>query len=294
MRESSRSKKPSTLPTTNEPTREGHGHHGHGHLFGSSDAADSAGQPWAGRSFEANPWAGDDGTIPAVYAQAIANLRALPLDALSERAQAQRAVVDSIRDARFLIPLLAEAGDVGFTDEGFQVDKTQELAIVTVAGPSGQRVLPVFSSAAAMTAWNPDARPVPAEGRRVALAAAADDAQWVVIDPTSETEFVVRRPAVEAIAKGEPWLPSSIDPEIDAVLVNSMTGDFRVRHIALLNGDPDSRGMSEELVVQVQLVGQLTQEELDEVVSGLTRRWAEIAVLGSKIDSLRIQLVAGS
>ena len=294
MRESSRSKKPSTLPTTNEPTREGHGHHGHGHLFGSSDAADSAGQPWAGRSFEANPWAGDDGTTPAVYAQAIANLRALPLDALSERAQAQRAVVDSIRDARFLIPLLAEAGDVGFTDEGLQVDKTQELAIVTVAGPSGQRVLPVFSSAAAMTAWNPDARPVPAEGRRVALAAAADDAQWVVIDPTSETEFVVRRPAVEAIAKGEPWLPSPIDPSIDAAMINSIAGEFRIRDIALLVGDPDARGLSEELLVQVTLAPNLMQQQLDEVVRTLMQRWSENPALGEKIDSLKIQLVAGN
>lgn len=294
MRESSRSKKPSTLPTTNEPTREGHGHHGHGHLFGSSDAADSAGQPWAGRSFEANPWAGDDGTIPAVYAQAIANLRALPLDALSERAQAQRAVVDSIRDARFLIPLLAEAGDVGFTDEGLQVDKTQELAIVTVAGPSGQRVLPVFSSAAAMTAWNPDARPVPAEGRRVALAAAADDAQWVVIDPTSDTEFVVRRPAVEAIAKGEPWVPSPIDPSIDAAMINSIAGEFRIRDIALLVGDPDARGLSEELVVQLTLAPNLMQQQLDEVVRTLMQRWSENPALGEKIDSLKIQLVAGN
>lgn len=294
MRESSRSKKPSTLPTTNEPAREGHGHHGHGHLFGSSDAADSAGQPWTGRSFEANPWAGDDGTTPAVYAQAIANLRALPLDALSERAQAQRAVVDSIRDARFLIPLLAEAGDVGFTDEGLQVDKTQELAIVTVAGPSGQRVLPVFSSAAAMTAWNPDARPVPAEGRRVALAAAADDAQWVVIDPTSETEFVVRRPAVEAIAKGEPWLPSPIDPSIDAAMINSIAGEFRIRDIALLVGDPDARGLSEELLVQVTLAPNLMQQQLDEVVRTLMQRWSENPALGEKIDSLKIQLVAGN
>lgn len=282
------------MPTTNEPEHHGHDHHGHGHLFGSSDAADSAGQPWAGRSFDENPWAGDDGTTPVIYAQAIAALRALSEDALVERAQAQQGVVDAIRLSRFLIPLLTEAGDVGFTDAGLKVDKTQELAIVTVAGPSGQRVLPVFSSAAAMAAWNPDARPVPAEGRRVALAAAADDAQWVVIDPTSDTEFVVRRPAVEAIAKGEPWVPSPIDPSIDAAMINSVAGEFRIRDIALLVGDPDARGLSEELVVQVTLAPNLMQQQLDDVVRTLMQRWSENPALGEKIDSLKIQLVAGN
>lgn len=282
------------MPTTNEPEHEGHEHHGHGHLFGSTDSADSAGQPWAGRSFDENPWAGDDGTTPAMYANAIASLRELPLDAPAERAHAQQAVVDAIRESRFLIPLLAEAGDVGFTDEGLKVDKTQELAIVSVAGPSGQRVLPVFSSAAAMTAWNPDARPVPAEGRRVALAAAADEAQWIVIDAGSETEFVVRRPAVEAIAKGELWVPSPIDPSIDAAMINSIAGEFRIRDIALLVGDPDARGLTEELVVQVSLAPNLTQQQLDEVVNSLMRRWSENPALGEKIDSLKIQLIAGS
>lgn len=282
------------MPTTNEPAHAGHDHHGHGHLFGSTDAADSAGQPWAGRSFDENPWAHDDGTTPAIYAQAIAVLRALPIDALAERAHAQQAVVDAIREARFLIPLLAEAGDVGFTDEGLKVDKTQELAIVSVAGPSGQRVLPVFSSAAAMTTWNPDARPVPAEGRRVALAAAADEAQWIVIDAGGETEFVVRRPAVEAIAKGQSWLPSAIDPSIDAAMINSIAGEFRIRDIALLVGDADARGLTEELVVQVTLAPNLTQQQLDEVVSSLMHRWSQNPALGEKIDSLKIQLIAGN
>ena len=287
MPASSPSKKPSPLPTSNDD-------HSHGHLFGSTDKADSAGQPWEGRSFDENPYAFDDGSTPVAYAEAIAALRALPLEANVERAQAQQAVVDAVRESRFLIPLLAEAGDVGFTDEGLKVDKTQELAIVTVEGPDGQRVLPVFSNVGTMVAWNREARPVPAEGRRVALAAAADDAQWVVIDPTAKTEFVVRRPAVEAIAKGEPWIPSSINPEIDALLVNSITGEFRIRNIALVAGDPDARGMAEELVVAITLVSQLGQRELDDVVSGLTRRWAEIPALGEKIDSLRIQLIAGS
>ena len=85
---------------------------------------------------------------------------------------------------------------------GLAVDKTQELSIVTVAAPDGRRVLPVFTSVAAMSRWDAAARPVPADGVRTAVAASADDTDLIVIDPGSETEFVLRRPAVWAIAQG--------------------------------------------------------------------------------------------
>lgn len=281
------------MPITNEPTGSYATEHSTGHRFGSTNMADSAGQPWAGRAFESNPWSDDDGTTPEPYASALAVLRDLPAEALLERARAQKFVVDAIRECRFLIPLLAEAGDLGFTEEGLKVDKTQELAVVSVKGPNGQRVLPVFSSVAAMSVWNPEARPVPADARRVALAASSDGAQWIVIDPGSDTEFVVRRPAVEAIAKGEPWTPSPIDPSVDAGMINSIAGEFRIQNISLVVGDPDARGLSEELVVQVKLVPGLSQQELDDVVSSLSRRWAENPRLGLKIDSLRIQLISG-
>ena len=78
-----------------------------------------------------------------------------------------------MRTCRFLIPLVAVAGETGLTDDGHVVDKTQELSIITVAGPDGRAVLPVFSSVDTMRHWRPDARPVPADAVRVALAAAA-------------------------------------------------------------------------------------------------------------------------
>lgn len=170
-----------------------------GHRYGSSDAADSAGQPWAGRSFQANPSAADDGSAdPAL----LAALLAVPTGAGSHAA-----VVDALRTARLLVPLLAEAGDIGFTERGLRVDKTQELSLVTVAGPDGRTVLPAFTSVDTMRAWNPSARPIPAEARRIALAAGADGSA-VVIDPGSATEFALRRPALAAIATDEAWAPS--------------------------------------------------------------------------------------
>jgi hypothetical protein len=246
--------------------------------------ADSAGQPWAGRHFDENTFGDDDGAAPPELLSA--------LEAFRDGDAGPEAVVDAVRTARLLIPLVAQLGESGTNELGHTVDKSQELAIVTVAGPDGRTVLPVFSSVAAMRAWNPLARPVPADGSRVALAAASEDTELVVLDPTSETEFVIRRPALWAIAQGQPWLPSHLDPEVFSAFSRSIGSELGVHDVALLAGDPGARLVGEELIVRLELARGLTREELDAVLGRLAQRWAADDVIATRVDSLRVQLVA--
>jgi hypothetical protein len=153
-------------------------------------------------------------------------------------------------------------------------------------------VLPVFSSVTAMQAWNPAARPVPADGRRVALAAAGEGTELVVLDPVSETEFVLRRPAVWAVAQGEPWLPSDRDPAVAAAFDASIGSELGVHRVELVAGDPACRLVAEELVVRLVLAAGLTQEELNAILARLAQRWAADDVIATRVDSLRVQLVA--
>lgn len=265
--------------------------HSHdGHMFGSTDHADSAGQPWEGREFEVNPFANDDGTTPAHLQSALDAFRALPLDS-KERSAHHVRVIDAIRTSRFLVPLLAEAGDVGVNSAGLVVDKTQELAIVTVSGPNGQKVLPVFTCVEAMQAWKSEARPVPVEARRAALAAAADGAQWIVVNPKSSTEIVLRRPVLEAIAQGLPWVPNRVDSELQEVFTASISDEPLVEAIRLTSGDPDARGLAEELVVQIVLPPNLDQAAIDGVVQSLSAKWAGQEIISQRVDSMRLQLV---
>ncbi|WP_349864364.1 SseB family protein [Leifsonia sp. WHRI 6310E] len=245
---------------------------------------DSAGQPWEGREFDDNPFGDDDGTAPPALLGALAAFRAGEVG--------PEAVVDALRASRLLIPLVAELGDEGTTEAGLTVDKSQELSIVTVSGPDGRSVLPVFSSVTAMQTWNPAARPVPADGRRVALAAASEETEIVVLDPTSETEFVLRRPAVWAVARGERWLPSDRDPEVFAAFDASIATELGVHAVRLAAGDPGHRFAGEELVVQLALASGLTREELDAILARLAQRWAADDVIATRVDSLRVQLVA--
>jgi hypothetical protein len=247
-------------------------------------AADSAGQPWAGREFDENTFGDDDGSAPEPLLEALAAFRAG--DAGPD------AVVDAVRGSRLLIPLVAQLGDSGLNEHGHTVDKSQELAIVTVAGPDGRTVLPVFSSVIAMQRWNPAARPVPADGTRVALAAASEDTELVVLDPTSETEFVIRRPALWAIARDLPWVPSHLDPAVFTAFVDSIGSELGVHDVSLAAGDPGARLAAEELVVRLELGRGLTREELDSVLARLAQRWAADDVIATRVDSLRVQLVA--
>ncbi|GAA1933751.1 SseB family protein [Microbacterium aoyamense] len=247
--------------------------------------ADSAGVPWEGRSFHENPNAGDDGSADPALLAALTAFRGGEGD--------QVAVVDAYRAARLLIPLVAEKGDHGIGAHGLDVDKTQELSIVTVAAPDGRRVLPVFTSVDAMKAWDAAARPVPADGVRTAVAAADDDTDLIVIDPGSETEFVLRRPAVWAIAQGRTWEPSHTAPDVFRGLQESIGGELAVLDLAVAAGDPDARLRGPELVVRLHLIDGLDQAELDAVLQRLARRWAADDRIAVLVDSLSVKLVRG-
>ncbi|BDV30277.1 SseB family protein [Microbacterium terricola] len=250
---------------------------------GCDHAADSAGVPWEGRRFEANPHSGDDGRADPALLDALLAFRA--------GTGAAAAVVDAYRSARLLIPLVAEKGDVGVGPTGLTVDKTQELSIVTVAAPDGRRVLPVFSSVDAMTRWDAAARPVPADGVRTALSAADDDTDLIVLDPTSDTEFVLRRPAIWAIAQGERWEPSYSSPEVYTALQESIGGELAVIDLGVSAGDPDARLRGPELVVTLELVPGLDKAALDAVLARLARRWAADDRIAVLVDSLTVKLV---
>ncbi|WP_104081236.1 SseB family protein [Cryobacterium sp. Y11] len=251
-----------------------------------ANTADSAGQPWAGREFEANLDAGDDGEAPAALTAAIARFQA--------REAGEETVIDAIRTSRLLIPLVTKLGEAAVNARGQTIDKTQELSIITVAGPDGRTVLPAFSSTAAMTAWNPLARPVPADAVRVALAAAQENTDLVVLDPTSPGEFVIRRPALWAIAQSLPWTPSYASHFVADAFTASIATELSVLSVQLLAGDPLAQLAGPELIVQLELVDGLTQLDLDAILSRLGTRWSESEIITTSVDSLRVKLIASA
>lgn len=266
--------------------------HGHdqaeAHGFARSLGADSAGNPWEGRTFQAHDttYAGDDGSAdPALLAALEAHLAGQADEA---------AVLDALRAARLLIPLLAHAGDEGAGEHGVRVDKTQELAIVTVAGPDGRTVLPAFTSVRTLQAWNRFARPVPAQSRRIAIAAAAESTELMVLDPGSETEFGVRRPALWALAQDLPWVPAALDPDVARAFVASVELEPAVASVGLAPQPGPSALTGPEVVVQLGLRPGLDRAELSALLQRLQAAWALDPVIAERVDSLGLKVVAAS
>ena len=252
--------------------------------------SDSAGQSWAGRAFEPNAFAADDGSTPPAFAEAIASFRSLAEND-EKRGAAHAAVIDAVRGSRFLIPLVAEAGDEGVNADGLRVDKTQELAIVRVKGPDGQTVLPIFSSVSAMSAWRSDARPVPADGRRAAVSALTDDCTWMVIDPTSDTELVVRHPALRAIAAEQPWVPVHVDDAVREAVVVAITSDARISDFALATADPDARGSGHDLIIRLDLEPGLSPDALSQLLTDFSTRLSASELISERVDNLLVQVL---
>jgi hypothetical protein len=245
-------------------------------------ASDSAGVPFEGRAFHENPGAGDSGSAPPRLLEALRRFRAHELGAAE--------VVAALHGERLLIPLIAVRGEEGVGAHGQLVDKTQELSIVTVAGPDGRNVLPAFTSVSALQTWDPSARPIPIEAARVALAAASEGTPLLVIDPASPTEFAVRSPAFEAVATGAAWTPCFDDETVLDAFLAIGTGEEALRAIQLAPGDPDARLAGPELLVQLSVRAGLEADELDALLGRLQRAWAADPVITMRVDSIGVTL----
>jgi hypothetical protein len=247
---------------------------------------DSAGQPWAGRHFDTNSFAGDSGEAPQRLIEV--------LTAFARGGSSQSAVLEAIRDVRLLVPLVAHAGEMGVDEHGKTFEKTQELSLVTVTGPDGRRVLPVFTSTEAMSRWNPKARPIPAQARRIALAAVAEDTPLLVLDPVSDTEFAFRRAMLQAIAEGSSWRPPTEDPAIRQAFAVVADEETAIVGIRLEEGDARARLAGPEVVVVLQLKAGLDSEELASLLGRVQSAWQHSALIAEGVDSLGIRLVAAA
>lgn len=245
---------------------------------------DSAGVPWEGRSFEKNSFSEDDGSAPENLIATLASFRKGEVGA--------ELVIDEIRNSRLLVPLVAHLGEAELGAHGHTVDKSAELSIVTVKSPDDQDSLVAFSSVAAMSLWNESARPVPSDAVRIALAAASQSATRIALDPGSETEFVIRRPAIARIAQSLPWFPPEKDPEVYLVIKESLASEADVVEFELASGDPTAKLQGPELSISIRIRPGLEPEAVRQLLERVSRRWSVSEVFASSVDSVAVKLVS--
>ncbi|MFJ5955809.1 SseB family protein [Paenarthrobacter sp. NPDC092416] len=287
-------------------------HHGHGDhagrrelpghiaaaLAGAGGATDSAGQPWAGRSLSGDDakihnFEDDDGSADTGYLTAIA--------ALVDGTGGEAAVVASLATARVFVPIVAQLAEEAEGVDGLHADKQADMALVTLKAPDGRTAMPVFTSAAALEKWHADARPVAVYAARAALSAVSEGAQLLVLDPGSDFTFVVRRPAMWALAQQRDWTPSYLDDQLEAALASTVSA-FRAVHrletqpgagIASLTSDGRSvpgGGAGPELRVVLFLEDGLDAVAVQALVAQLNEAWARMDSFAEGVDSIEVKL----
>ncbi|WP_182113665.1 SseB family protein [Actinotalea sp. JY-7876] len=238
----------------------------------------------AGRALPGtSPFAGDDGSADPALAAALARHE--------PGARADAALVAALDGARLLVPVLAELEASGRTEAGLHVDKEASAGVVALRAPDGRTALPVFTSTAAMAAWHPRARPVPASARRAAAACLEEGWHVLVVDAAGPVTAVVPAPAVHALARGVAWEPAvtagAVAPDVAAAVRAALS---RVAHLASVDVVP---GRSAEVAVVLGVRPGLDRPALDRLLQavGDALGGADVA---ARADSIELKVVAAA
>jgi hypothetical protein len=133
---------------------------------------------------------------------------------------------------------------------------------------------------------------VPTDAIRVCLAAASQLSTRVVIDPGSETEFVIRRPAIARIAQSLEWQPAELNPKVKQVVGESIASESPVIEFELRSADPTATLAGAELEVVLRLVTGSSPNEVRELLDRVSRYWAASEEFAAAVDSVSIKLLA--
>ncbi len=139
-------------------------------------------------------FAGDDGAAAPELAAALVAWRADP--------SAYAEAVAALRDARLLVPVAAVLGEGAHHERGLAREKTSDMATVLLQGADGRLALLAFTGIAALTAWDPEARPVPVTASVAAQSALQDGAAALVVDVAGPVPFVVEGDDLRGLAEG--------------------------------------------------------------------------------------------
>ena len=139
-------------------------------------------------------FAGDDGAADRGLERALA--------AHADGRTAYAEVLAALQRARLLVPVVAVLGEAEVDEQGLAHDKTSDMATVLLTRPDGRRGLLAFTSLAALTAWDPGARPVPVAARLAARSALQEGADALVVDLAGPVQVAVEGLDLKGLAAG--------------------------------------------------------------------------------------------
>ena len=232
--------------------------------------ADSAGLPWTGRVLTSTGFDDDTGDADPTLIAGLAD------------GSDEVALLASVAGARLLVPIVA-APTASDDPGGPTVERSANMAVVTLTSPDGQRALPVFSSLAALSAWDATARPSPVTSSRAAQAAVSERCDVMLLDLGSGHQRVLRPSMVWALAQQRDWLPAHTDPFVARALSRAAADEADVTDCVGEEGDPTGAGI---LRVVLRLRPGLDSAQVRALATRIGERIATDGEARARIDGL--------
>lgn len=192
----------------------------------------------------------------------------------------------ALRDARLLVPIVAEPVETG-THEGLTVDKQTDMAAVTLVAPDGERALPVFTSLESLMSWDPNARPVPVTSARAGQAAVSERCDVIVVDVAGPVTRALRPSMVWALAQDREWLAPHLDPFVAAGVARAVAEEPQVVAHHVEEGAPVGQGV---LGLALELTAGLDAQQVQAVATRVGERLATDGELRARIDGLAFRI----
>jgi hypothetical protein len=236
-------------------------------------SSDSAGIPFGGRELTGTGFDGDTGEADTALMAALG----VPMDEVS--------LMAAVAAARLLVPIVAEPVSVDAAGE-HTVEKQTVMAAVTLVAPDGTRALPVFSSMAAIAAWDPAARPVPVTAARAAQAAVSERCDVMVVDLAGPVTVALRPSMVWALAQQRDWLPAHEDESVRRAVASAVREQDVVLSHEIGPGAP-GEGV---LRVTLHLAPGLDAATVQAVATAVGERLATDGEIRARIDGLAFSI----
>ncbi|MEU2080262.1 SseB family protein, partial [Streptomyces sp. NPDC013489] len=204
----------------------------------------------------------DDGTADPRLAAALA--------AWAEDRTAHGPVLDALREARLLVPVVAVLGEVETDENGLRREKTSDMAVPTLTA-GDRRALPAFTSIASLALWDPEARPVAVPLHQALQAAAHEKADTLVLDLAGPVPYQLTGPALLALAEGRASADPLDDPAVREAVRAAVAAEPAVLRAHLGPGAADG---TLALVLPVRSVRRLGLPDrvMKQVVKGAGKR----------------------
>ncbi|MGW3654638.1 SseB family protein [Streptomyces sp. NPDC005151] len=185
----------------------------------------------------------DDGTADPALSAALA--------AWAEDRTAVGPVLEALKGARLLVPVVAVLGEVEEVEEdsreapgkggggrrvgGLRREKTSDMAVPTLQA-GDRRALPAFTSTASLARWDPQARPVAVPLHQALQAAAHEKADTVVLDLAGPVAYELTGSALLALAEGRTSADPLDDPAVTSAVRDAVAAEPAVLRAHLVPG----------------------------------------------------------